>query len=145
MSPLRAVTPREASIFACLVDAYVEPEPPFPPVARTAAVTFFDAWAAEAPAANRLGLRALLYGCELAPLLSGRRRRFRRLQAVERTAFLRALEASRAIPLRLASKLVRVATTLAYYGDPAVMRACGYDPEDKIARSRALRKREGRP
>lgn len=145
MSGLRALAPREASIFACLVDAYTEPEPPFPAVRATGAVEFLDRWIAEAPAANRLGLRALLYVCELAPLLGGRRSRFRRLERGERVELLRALEASRIVPLKLSAKLVRVAVTLSYYGDPGVMRACGYDPEEKIARSRALREREGRP
>ena len=71
---LTALTPREASIFACLTDTVVAPEPVLPPVRETDAVEFFDRWLARAPRSTAIGLRALLYAAELAPL----RRRLRR-------------------------------------------------------------------
>ena len=40
---LESLTPREASIFACVCDTVVAPEPVLPPVRDTDAVAFFDA------------------------------------------------------------------------------------------------------
>ena len=64
MAPLAVLSPREASIFACLADTVVAPEPVLPPVRETDAVAFFDRWMARAPRLNRIGLRALLYALE---------------------------------------------------------------------------------
>ena len=76
---LTALTPREASIFACLTDTVVAPEPVLPPVRETVAVAFLDRWLARSPRLNRIGLRALLYVAELAPRLIGLGARLRRL------------------------------------------------------------------
>ena len=58
---LATLSPREASIFACVCDTVVAPEPLLPPVRETDAVQFLDRWLAAAPRLNRIGLRALLY------------------------------------------------------------------------------------
>src|SRR4051812_10588882 len=89
---LRALTPREASIFACVCDAVVAPEPVLPPVRDTDAVAFFDGWMARSPALNRIGMRALLYAFELSPFATGERRRLRRLDGARRAAWLHAIE-----------------------------------------------------
>jgi hypothetical protein len=49
------------------------------------------------------------------------------------------------MPLKAATELLRVSASLSYYGDTEVMRAVGYDPEEKLRISRELRAREGRP
>ena len=64
MAQLAVLSPREASIFACLADTVVAPEPVLPPVRETDAVAFFDRWMARAPRLNRVALRALLYALE---------------------------------------------------------------------------------
>ena len=56
---LETLTPREASIFACLCDTIVAPGPALPPVQQTDAVEFLDRWLGLAPRLNRTGLRAL--------------------------------------------------------------------------------------
>jgi len=143
--PLSSITAREASIFACLVDSYVEPEAPFPAVRDTQAVPFMDTWLARAPTFNRRGIRALLYLCELAPLLGKERRRFRRLSREQRVAFLRRVDTHPWPPIRSIGHLGKLTANLGYYGDRSVMLVCGYDPAEKIADARALRQREGRP
>ena len=142
---LRALTPREASIFASLCDAFVAPEPVLPPVRETDAVAFFDDWMARAPALNRLGMRGLLYALELSPLATGEGTRLRRLDRDARTRWLRAIECVRSARLRLAAKLVKGAAQLAYYGDDQVAARCGYDPEANVRRGRELRIAQGRP
>jgi hypothetical protein len=47
---LVCLAPREASIFACLVDAVAAPEPLLPPVAQTDCAFAFDRWMAASPA-----------------------------------------------------------------------------------------------
>ena len=79
MAPLAALSPREASIFACLADTVVAPEPVLPPVRETDAVAFFDRWMARSPRANRVALRGLLYTIEIAPRFLGFGDRMRRL------------------------------------------------------------------
>jgi hypothetical protein len=81
------VTPREASIFAAVVDAVVDPEPPLPPVAETDAVAAFERWLAAAPPLNRAALRGLLHVAEVAPRIH----EGARLRALPRAARLRAL------------------------------------------------------
>src|SRR5688572_27142496 len=71
MAPLAVLSPREASIFACLADTVVAPEPLLPPVRETDAVAFFDRWMARAPRGNRIALRALLYSLEVGPRALG--------------------------------------------------------------------------
>ena len=65
---LETLTPREASIFACLTDTVVAPRPLLPPVAETDTAAFFDRWMGRSPRLNRTGFRALLYVVEVAPL-----------------------------------------------------------------------------
>jgi hypothetical protein len=143
---VKALTRREASIFACFTDAVVAPEPVLPPVNQTDAVEFFDDWMARSPRLNRLGMRALLYLLELSPLVAGpRRTRLRRLDRRDRTIWLNALERAPRAELRLVYKLVKGAAQLSYWGDDALMRSVGYDADANVRRGRELRAREGRP
>ena len=142
---LRAITPREASIFACVCDAVVAPEPVLPRVRETDAVAFFDDWLARSPALNRIGLRALLYAAELSPLATGEGARLRRLDRAARTRWLHAVERVPNAQVKLVAKLVKGAAQFSYYGDDRVALRCGYDPEANLDRARALRIAEGRP
>jgi hypothetical protein len=140
---LETLSPREASIFACVCDTVVAPEPLLPPVRETDAVEFLDHWLTRAPRLNRAGLRALLYAAELAPRLLGRRQRLRKLSEPERAAVLAKLEGSpRARDL---VKLVEGIAFLAYYGDGSIMRRLGYDPDATVERGQRLRAAEARP
>lgn len=139
---LRAISPREASIFACLTDTVVAPAGDLPPVRDTDAVAFLDDWLTRSPALNRAGLRALLHGIELAPLALGFGARLRRLPAERRAQFAARVSGTRS--LHGAAKLLFGAAHLAYYGDDAVMRLLGYDADANVARGRALRAAEGR-
>lgn len=142
---LRAITPREASIYACLVDTYCEPGEGFPAVRDSSAVPFLDEWLARAPAFNRIAFRGLLYLAEIGPALSGYGARLRRLERGRRLEYVLSLDRSPFLPLRALSKLLKVATSLGYYGDAGVLRRIGYDPDAVLERSRELRRREGRP
>jgi hypothetical protein len=145
MAPLAALSPREASIFACLADAVVAPEPVLPPVRDTDAVAFFDRWMARSPRLNRVGVRTLLYTLETGPRLMGFGARMRRLSPERRAQYLLAIEQSRVPQLRQLAKLLQGFGQLAYYGDDRVMLRLGYDAEANVARGRALRARDGRP
>ena len=105
---------RERDIFACLVDTVVAPAPPLPPVRETDAVDAFDRWLAAAPRLNRAGLRAAL--------LALGAMRLRRHTATGRLQLLRRLPRELVEPLRAAA-------AMSYYGDAAVARLLGYDPE----------------
>jgi hypothetical protein len=144
---VKALTAREASIFACFTDAVVAPEPPIlPAVKDTDAVAFFDDWMARSPALNRLGMRALLYVLELSPLIAGpRRTRLRRLARADRANWLAAVEHAPRAELRLVYKLVKGAAQLSYWGDDSLMKRVGYDADANVRRGRELRTREGRP
>ena len=141
---LQVLTRREASIFACVTDSVVAPGAGLPPVRDTTAVSFFDSWLAASPRLNRAALRGLLYAAELAPLALGFRRRLRRLDPRERARAVAAAESTPAQARQLV-RLVEGMAFLSYYGDDAVMRRLGYDPEANLERARALRRREGRP
>jgi hypothetical protein len=145
MAQLAVLSPREASIFACLADTVVAPEPVLPPVRETDAVAFFDRWMARSPRVNRIALRALLYSLETGPRLLGFGARMRRLTPERRAEYLRALEQNRAPQLRQLAKLLQGFGQLAYYGDDQVMLRIGYDAEANVARGRAVRERDGRP
>ena len=93
---MKALSPREASIFACFTDAVVAPEPVLPAVRDTDAVEFFDDWMARSPAINRLGMRAFLYVLELSPWLTGSRARLRQLDPAGRARWIAAMEHARA-------------------------------------------------
>lgn len=142
---LEVLSPREASIFACFTDAVVAPEPALPPVRETDAVAYFDRWMQLSPKLNATGMRAMLYLLELAPVVTGYRRRLRRLSPEERARWIKDVARAPNAQLRLVWKLVKGAAQLAYYGDPGVMGRIGYDAEANARRGRELRLREGRP
>ena len=142
---LTAMSGREASIFACLTDTVVAPQPVLPPVRETDAAEFFDRWLSRAPSANRIGLRAALWAIEVGPLALGHRRRLRRLSVPERAAYLRRLERAPRPEVRQVLRLVKGAAYLSYYGDDRVMRRIGYDADANVRRGRELRRMEGRP
>ena len=142
---LAAIGPREASIFACITDTVVSPEPVLPPVASTDAVDSFDAWLVRSPRLNRVAFRALLHAVEVLPSGLGFGARMRRLPPSERARYLRALERARAPQLRQLVKALRSVALLSYYGDERVMLRLGYDAEANVRRGRELRVREGRP
>lgn len=144
MTALLVLTPREASIFACVCDTIVAPEPRLPAVRDTDAVAAFDRLLAGAPRINRVALRALLYAAEVGPRAIGRRR-LRRLAMAERAEVLAALEAAEKPQLRQLSTLIKSVACLSYYGDDSVMRRLGHDPDAVVARAAELRAREGRP
>ena len=123
----------------------VQPEAPLPAVASTDAVAAFDRWMARSPRPNRVGLRVLLYLVEAAPLLTGFRGRLRRLSPADRARFIERVEHARAPQLRQLAKLLKGMSFVSYYGDDAILRSLGYDPDAKLARGRALRAAEGRP
>jgi hypothetical protein len=142
---LQTITPREASIFACLTDTAVAPEPVLPPVRETDAAIFFDEWMTLSPQLIARGVRSLLYAFELAPLALGYRHRLRRLEVDDRAEFLHRVEKAPLVQLRQIAKLVKSFAFFAYYGDDRVMRRCGYDADANLRRGRELRAREGRP
>jgi len=139
------LTPREASIFACVTDTVVAPAPLLPPVRDTDAVAAFDRWLEQSPRLNRVGLRALFYAAELAPALVGFQARLRRLPEHDRAAFLKRAEGAGHPVVRGLVKVVKGLTCLTYYGDDAVMRGLGYDADANVRRGRELRARERRP
>ena len=145
MAQLAVLSPREASIFACLADTVVAPEPVLPPVRETDAVAFFDRMMGRAPRVNRVALRTLLYALETGPRLLGFGARMRSLTPEQRAEYLRAIEQNRLPQLRQLGKLMQGLGQLAYYGDDQVMLRIGYDAEANIARARAVRERDGRP
>jgi hypothetical protein len=145
MAPLAALSPREASIFACLADTVVAPEPVLPPVRETDTVAFFDRLMGRAPRVNRIALRALLYALETGPLLLGFGARMRRLGPEQRADYLSAIEQNRSPQLRQLGKLMQGFGQLAYYGDDQVMLLIGYDAEANVERGRSVRQRDGRP
>jgi hypothetical protein len=142
---LQALSPREASIFACVCDTVVAPEPALPPVRETDAVEAFDRMLAASPRLNRLGLRALLYAAELSPRAVGGRARLRRLGPDERARALERIERATLPQASELAKLVKGLACLSYYGDDSVMRRLGYDPDERVARGRELRTAELRP
>jgi len=121
-----ALTPREASIFACLTDTLLAPAPPLPPVHATDAVAAFDAWLVRAPATNRMAMRAVLLALEVAPRLTRARSRWRRLAPTQRLAVLDRL-AHRPGGRALVEAL-RAAAAVSYYGDAGVSALLGYTP-----------------
>jgi hypothetical protein len=121
------LSPREASIFACVADTLLAPAAPLPPIHATDAVRAFDAWLALAPRINRMGLRALLLGLEIAPRLTRARTRWRRLPPAQRLALLERL-ARRSAGGRAVVEALRAAAAVSYYGDARVCALLGYVP-----------------
>jgi hypothetical protein len=142
---LAIISPREASIFACVCDTVVAPVSPLPPVGDTDAVIFLDRWLERAPRLNRAGIRVLLYVAELCPRALGFGGRLRSLPAGDRARVLDSLERARRPGVRELVRLVEGIASLSYYGDGDVMRRVGYDPDRNVSRARELRAREGRP
>jgi len=142
---LRVLSAREASIFACLTDTVVAPEPILPPVRETDAVRFFDEWLSLLPPLNRRAMRALLLVAEMTPLLTGFGGRLRRLDRGRRTEWLRSAERAPVPQVRMVLKLVESTSQLAYYGNDGVLMRLGYDAEANLRRGRELRAAEGRP
>jgi hypothetical protein len=142
---VKAITPREASIFACFTDTVVAPEPVLPAVKETDAAGFFDLWMQRSPRRNRVALRGLLYAIELSPLLLHHNSRLRKLPAEDRARWLRSVESARWPQVRQLAKLVKGIAFLAYYGDNDVMLRIGYDAQARVDRGRELRALEGRP
>jgi hypothetical protein len=142
---LSVLTPREASIFACVCDTVVAPEQELPAVSDTGAVRFFDRWLAGSPRLNRLALRGLLYAAEVAPRGLGFRARLRGLDGEQRARVLGAAEAVRPRQARQLVQLLKGIAYLSYYGDAAVMLQLGYDADANVRRARELRRREQRP
>ena len=142
---MKALSAREASIFACFTDAVVAPEPVLPAVRETDAVDFFDDWMARSPLLNRLGMRAFLYVLELSPWLTGSRARLRQLDGAGRARWIGAMEHASRPQLKLVYKLLKSAAQLSYWGNDRLMLAVGYDADANARRGRELRAREGRP
>src|SRR5436190_11948958 len=139
MADLRVLTGREASIFACLTDTVVAPEPVLPPVRETDAVQFFDEWLSRIPKLNRAGMRGLLVMFEMAPLLTGFGGRLRRLDRPRRGEWLDRVGHAPVTQVRLLTKLLVSAAQLSYYGDDAILKRLGYDADANLERGRRLR------
>ncbi|MDQ6914715.1 MAG: hypothetical protein M3155_02765 [Actinomycetota bacterium] len=133
------MTAREANVFACLVEAVVEPADPLPPLARTDVIAFLDRYLEAAPPLNRAGLRALLHALEMGPRVRRRGARFRQLPPSQRAKYLERLGRGRA---SRAFQALEMVAKLAYYGDDGVMRSLGYDADAVVARGRQLRAKE---
>lgn len=142
MKKLKAISGREASIFAALCEAFVAPAGDMPPVRDTDAAFALDANLAAAPPFNRFGLRLGLYALEIAPLLMGHRARLRRLDTPARADVIARLKGSG--PLGQVLEGYRALAHLCYYGDLAVMRSFGYDPQLVVDRAARLRVTEAR-
>jgi hypothetical protein len=120
-------------------DTVVAPAPPLPPVSATDAAIFFDRWLERSPRLNRISLRGVLYLAELCPRALGFGGRLRSLSPSDRARLLAALDGARHPGLRELVQLVEGIASLSYYGDDAVMRRLGYDPNANVARARELR------
>jgi hypothetical protein len=135
------VTPREANVFACLVEAVVSPAEPLPPLARTDAVGFFDGYLAASPPLNRAGLRTLLHALEVGPRALRLGGRFRQLDPAARASYLARVQRT---PAGRGFQALEAVAKLAYYGDDGVMRTLGYDADAVVDRGRRLRREEAR-
>ena len=142
---MKALSGREASIFACFTDTVVAPEPVLPAVRETDAVEFFDDWMARSPRLNRIGMRAFLYLLELSPWLTGSRARLRQLDGAGRARWVASMEHASRQELKVVFKLLKAAAQLSYWGDDGLMLTVGYDAEANARRGRELRARDGRP
>jgi hypothetical protein len=127
------VTPREASIFACLADTVLAPRPPLPPVHETDTLSGFEAWMASGPGVNRLAVRAALLALEAGTRLTDGRR-WRTLAPADRLAVLRRVERAGG---RCAVEALRAVAAMSYYGDPEVSAVLGYTPGSILRGPRA--------
>lgn len=124
---MTVLSPREASIFACVADTLLAPAPPLPPIGQTDAVGAFDAWLTRAPRINRMGLRALLLALEISPRLTHARTRWRRLAPPARLALLERL--AQRPGGRVLVEALRASAAVSYYGDAQVSALLGYVPK----------------
>lgn len=124
---MTVLSPREASIFACVADTLLAPAPPLPPIAATDAVGAFDAWLTRAPRINRMGLRAILLALEISPRLTRARTRWRCLSPPARLALLERL--ARRPGGRALVEALRASAAVSYYGDAQVSALLGYVPK----------------
>jgi hypothetical protein len=138
---MSAVSPREANVFACLVDTIVAPGGSLPGLAQTDALEFLDGYLAASPRPNRAGVRALLHALEVGPRTLGYGARLRQLPRERRLEFLDTVARSRA---GAALQGLEVMAKMAYYGDDGVMRTLGYDPDAVVERAREIRMAEAR-
>lgn len=129
---MSALSPREASIFACVADTLLAPAAPLPPIDQTDAVKAFDNWLQRAPRANRVALRAVLLALEIAPRLTRARTRWRRLAPGERLAVLDRV--SHRPGGRALVEALRAAAAVSYYGDARVSALLGYTPRSQNGR-----------
>lgn len=141
----KVISPREASIFACIAETVLTPQPKLPPVIETNAIEFFDSYLAYSPKSNRAAYRVMVLASELAPRLTGYGARLRMLDSESRGRFFENWSSSSVPQLRAVFKLVKTLSAMSYYGDKKVLKICGYDSEANVARGRALRKKENRP
>ena len=142
---LAVLSPREASIFACMCDTVVAPKPALPAVRDTDAVASFDDLLARSPRVNRIALRVALHVAELAPRALGLGGRLRQLPEAGRARALEAAERARSPQLRQLVSALKALIFMTYYGDDRVMLQLGYDPDARVALGRELRTREARP
>lgn len=132
------MTRRERAIVAALADGLVAPVAPLPPVAATDTVRAVEATLAAGPGVNRIALRAALHVLDRrAPRAAGQRGPLRALTPGRRVAALDAAARGRLLGTLL--EPVRGIVHLAYYGDLAVLRTLGYDPDAVLDRARAAR------
>lgn len=141
----RAITRREASIFACAADTLLAPEPDLPAIRETTTAAGFDDWLAHAPAVNQYSVRAGLYLLELAPRLTGHGGRFRQLDREARREFLSPSNKKRPVWQAALVDTLRMLAAAVYYGDDDVALGLGYDADARVRRGRELRANEGRP
>jgi hypothetical protein len=134
-----SLRPRERRAFEALTEAFCGPRPPFPAVAETDAVAFIERLAGRSPVQNRIGFRLILRLVDLGPLLRGFGARFTALPPARRVQFLQGLDNSRWLVLRIAARLLKTLSIMAYYGDRNVIRVTGYDPDWNVQRGRELR------
>ena len=144
---LAALTPREASIFACLCDTVVGARAAAAAgAARPTAVAFFDTWLARSPRLNRIALRGLLYARRAG---AARARRAGAAAAPGRRGASAGARGGRGRAARRrpgsSLKLVKGMAFLSYYADDGVMLRLGYDADANVRRARELRAREARP
>ena len=91
---MHVLSPREATVFASLVDAAVRPGADLPPVGQTDAVPAFDEMLRAHPRTNRVLLRALLHAVDVWPWLRAERGARVRLHRLDGDARLRWLQAT---------------------------------------------------
>jgi len=116
---------REASIFACLADCFLDPEPLLPRVCETDALKRFDQWLARTPRHNQIVLRIVLRLIDLVPLVLGGGGCVRRLQLDSRRLWLMRVERLPVRPLREPIRTMKSMMLLYYYSDPAVWAGLG--------------------